>query len=296
MQRLGHITVGIYEKALPQSMTWPERLAIAARAGFDFVEMSIDESDARLGRLDWRPEERAALRAAIADTGVPITSICLSGHRRFPLGSPLAETRQQSLEIMHKTIWLARDIGARMVLVPGYHVYYERGDGDSEARFVEGLRQGIAWARQAGVLLALENTERSVTSVTETARYVRELDSPWLRLYVDVGNLVAAGHDVLTEVQAGAGYVAGVHVKDARPGVFRDVPFGEGSVPFTAVFRALWALNFSGPIMLEMWVDDRVDALEVIMRARQWVQARLDKSWEEWQARRAVEAGEEAQP
>ena len=38
------LPIGIYEKALPYSGTWRERLAMAHEAGFDFVEMSVDES------------------------------------------------------------------------------------------------------------------------------------------------------------------------------------------------------------------------------------------------------------
>ena len=47
--------VGLYEKALPDELSWEERLEAAGRAGYDFVEISIDESDERLARLDWTP-------------------------------------------------------------------------------------------------------------------------------------------------------------------------------------------------------------------------------------------------
>ena len=79
--------VGLYEKALPASLSWEERLAAAGQAGYDFVEISIDESDERLSRLDWSASERAALRHSIANTGVQIMTMCLSGHRKYPLGS-----------------------------------------------------------------------------------------------------------------------------------------------------------------------------------------------------------------
>ena len=59
------LPIGIYEKALPYSGTWRERLAMAQEAGFDFVEMSVDESDERLARLDWSAGERAELRLSL---------------------------------------------------------------------------------------------------------------------------------------------------------------------------------------------------------------------------------------
>ena len=44
MSKINGITLGIYEKALPENVSWSERLALAAEAGFDFVEMSLDPS------------------------------------------------------------------------------------------------------------------------------------------------------------------------------------------------------------------------------------------------------------
>ena len=77
--------VGLYEKALPASLSWEERLAAAGQAGYDFVEISIDESDERLARLDWKTSQKAELRRSIANTGVRIMTMCLSGHRRGQL-------------------------------------------------------------------------------------------------------------------------------------------------------------------------------------------------------------------
>ncbi len=54
--------------------------------GFDFVEISVDETDDRLSRLDWSREQRLALVNAIVETGVRVPSMCLSAHRRFPAG------------------------------------------------------------------------------------------------------------------------------------------------------------------------------------------------------------------
>ena len=71
------IPLGIYEKALPAGECWLERLQLAKALGFDFVEMSLDETDARLARLDWSQEQRLALVKAVAETGVRVPSMCL---------------------------------------------------------------------------------------------------------------------------------------------------------------------------------------------------------------------------
>ena len=61
--------IGIYEKALPAALTWRERLDAAKRAGFDFLELSIDESQARLDRLELGSGTVEELRSAMRDTG-----------------------------------------------------------------------------------------------------------------------------------------------------------------------------------------------------------------------------------
>ena len=57
---------GVYEKALPAGLDWPRRLEAAARAGYQFVEISVDESDDRVGRLEWPRGPRRDLHRALA--------------------------------------------------------------------------------------------------------------------------------------------------------------------------------------------------------------------------------------
>ncbi|MBS0992903.1 xylulose 5-phosphate 3-epimerase, partial [Lacticaseibacillus paracasei] len=52
-------SLGIYEKALPKTDSWQRRLQQAHHLGFNFLELSIDESDERLARLDWTKAQRA---------------------------------------------------------------------------------------------------------------------------------------------------------------------------------------------------------------------------------------------
>ncbi len=88
--------LGIYEKALAKDLSWPERLVLAKSCGFDFVEMSVDETDERLSRLDWSAAQRTSLVAAMIETGVGIPSMCLSAHRRFPFGSRDEAVRERA--------------------------------------------------------------------------------------------------------------------------------------------------------------------------------------------------------
>lgn len=274
--------VGLYEKALPADMCWEDRLTAAGYAGYDFVEISIDESDERLSRLDWGTSQRAELRRCIENSGVRIMTMCLSGHRKYPMGSHTAEIRKRGQEILRKAIEFAGDIGLRVVQVMAYDVFYETSDEETRAYFLEGLERGTRWAAQSGVMLGLENLDTPfVDNVSKGLTIIREINSPWLRLYPDIGNLAAAGYCPPEEVLLARGQLLGIHVKDAMPKIIRGIPFGKGIVPFQDTFRALVQSGFWGMIGVEMWGNMHVDQDPVacIADARKFVECLVTEAW-----------------
>ena len=42
--------LGQYEKSMPNTLTWKEKLQLCREFGFDYLEMSVDESDEKLAR------------------------------------------------------------------------------------------------------------------------------------------------------------------------------------------------------------------------------------------------------
>lgn len=273
------VPLGIYEKALPGGEDWLARLQLARELGFDFVEMSVDESDSRLARLDWSREQRLALVNAVADCGVRVPSMCLSAHRRFPLGSEDDQVREQGLEIMQKAIRLAQDTGIRVIQLAGYDVYYQQANDNTRARFRDGLQQAVEMASRAQVTLAMEIMDYPLmNSISKALGYAHYLNNPWFQLYPDIGNLSAWDNDVPMELMAGRGHIVAVHVKDTRPGVFKDVPFGEGVVDFERCFTALQQSGYRGPYLIEMWSEKAADPLQEVRAARAWVVERMNRA------------------
>ncbi len=274
--------IGLYEKALPAEWPWEKRLCKAAEAGYDFIDISIDESDFRLGRLDWPGSERASLRGAIENSGVPILTMCLSAHRKYPLGSHSPETRQQGLDIFQKALQFAWDTGIQIIQVMGYDVFYEPSDDETKANFVESLRHCVEWAGQAGVMLGLENVDNPyLESVEKGLRLIREINSPWLQLYSDMANLAAAGYHPPSELLLAKGHLIGVHFKDGLPGIIRGVPFEKGIVPFIETFEALAEIGFCGPMGIEMWadMDTTGDPLNSAIDARKLAEHLMTTVW-----------------
>ena len=283
MQAPSSIPVGIYEKALPAELSWEERLDMASSAGFDFVEISVDESDERISRLSWTASERAELRTAISNSGVQVMTMGLSGHRRYPLGSSSNTTRDRAVEILYQAIDLAADLGVKIIQVAGYDVFYETSDEDAHKRFIEGLALGTKQAGTAGVMLGLENVDVKFSeSVEKIMRIVKAIGSPWLNAFPDMGNLAASGFDPARQLHHSKNYIVAVHVKDAVRSVYRGVMFGEGDVQFEAVFQTLAEIGFWGPMVVEMWAHLHAEdtLLQNAIQAREMVDRLILSTWE----------------
>lgn len=274
--------LGIYEKALAKNLSWPERFAIAKACGFDFVEMSVDETDERLLRLKWSKEQRLALVGAMLESGIAIPSMCLSAHRRFPFGSRDETIQLRAKEIMEDAIALARDLGIRTIQLAGYDVYYEAQDAETHQRFIDGMKWAVERAAAAQVMLAVEIMDTDyMNSITKWKELEAQIASPWFSVYPDVGNLSAWGNDVPAELTLGIDRIAAIHLKDtyavtdSKPGQFRDVPFGEGCVDFVNVFKTLDKLNYRGAFLIEMWTEKSAEPVSEIIHARQWMEAKM---------------------
>lgn len=280
--------IGIYEKATPKNFTWRERLAFAKELGFDFVEMSVDESDSRLARLDWTKKERLDVVQAIYKTGIRIPSICFSGHRRYPLGSNDPKTEATSLEMMKKCIELAQDLGVRTIQLAGYDVYYEEKSPETRARFIKNLRKACDWAEEAQVILAIEIMDDPfINSIEKYLAVEKEIDSPYLFVYPDTGNVSAWHNDLWSEFYNGHKSIAALHLKDTyavtenSKGQFRDVPFGDGCVDWEAMFAILKKTNYNGPFLIEMWSENCAtveETKQAIQVAKDFLLPKIEKA------------------
>jgi len=276
------IKLGIYEKALPYGTSWDEKLAIAERLGFHFVEISIDETDERLARLEWSLSERLAFSRSIVQSPLTVPTMCLSGHRRFPLGSHDPEIRQQALVIMEKAIRFAADTGIRTIQLAGYDVYYENGDAETRNWYLENMRLCLDMAAREQVMLAMEIMDHPfMNSILKFMNMKRLLDSPWFSVYPDIGNLSGWNNDVIEEITLGFNQIVALHLKETlavtkeHKGTFKEVPFGTGCVDFPRVFLRLKELGYAGPFLIEMWTEKAEDPEKEIIDARQWIFQRM---------------------
>ena len=273
--------IGLYEKAMPGELSWREKLLTAKELGYDFVELSVDETDAKLARLDMTGEERLEILKIMNEVGVPFRSMCLSGHRKYPLGSANPATCARGMEIMEKAVQLAADLGIRIIQLAGYDVYYEDSTPETVARFGENLKKATMMAAKAGVMLGFETMETEfMNTVGKSMKYVELVNSPYLGVYPDSGNLknaaVTYGTDVYEDIRSGAGHTVAMHLKETVPGKFREIHFGTGHVDFRKTIDTAWEIGVRR-FVTEMWYVGQDNWKEDIREAHDMMSAILDQ-------------------
>jgi L-ribulose-5-phosphate 3-epimerase len=274
-------SIGLYEKAMPKSLNWEEKLTCARECGYDFVEISIDETDEKLERLLWDTDTRLELIKTMQKIGVPIRSMCLSGHRKYPFGASDEAVRARSMDIMEKAIQFADDLGIRIIQLAGYDVYYEESTEESRRLFEENLRKATLMAASKGVMLGFETMETEFMNTTQKAIFYASLiGNPYLGVYPDSGNLTNAavtyGTSVLDDLETGRNHIFALHLKETVPGKFREIPFFTGHVDFPAVIEKAWSLGVRR-FVTEMWDVGSPTWKEDIIAANKGMKAILDK-------------------
>ena len=266
-------TLGLYEKALPVDLSWEEKLKVAKESGYDFLEMSIDETEEKMARLDMSEIERLQLFCTAKKVGLPIRSLCLSCHRKYPFGSKSVMTRNKALELMEKAVVLAEGLGICQIQLAGYDVFYEESDEQTKQYFLKNIKKAAEIAARSGVLLGFETMDTECMDTVEKALfYINQVRSPYMQIYPDLGNLantaVRDHTDMWEDLKKGEGRIVALHLKETLPGIYRNVPFGKEHVDFEKGIQLTWNMGVRRFVTefwdtgKKDWADDVVDAAD----------------------------------
>jgi len=268
--------LGLYEKSMPSTLTWNEKFQEAKNAGFDYVEISIDETDAKLARLEYSDEQILQIVEEGRSIGMNIGSICLSGHRKYPLGGD----DPRSMEIMEKAIKFAKISGIPVIQLAGYDVYYTESTTETVNRFISNLNKATLMAAKEGILLGFETMETSfMDTVEKSMSYVNMINSPYLNVYPDLGNLTNASliykKSVEEDLETGVGKIIATHIKETVPGKYREIPFGTGHVNFESAIHKVWELG-TRRFVTELWYTGNDNWRDAIAFASSFARSFLD--------------------
>jgi hexulose-6-phosphate isomerase len=225
-----------------------------------------------------RDEEAAEIRDASRKTGLRIHSVMNADHWDAPLSSSDPEVVKRSVRGMETSLRNAALWGADAVLLVPAVVDASTSYRDAYTRSQRVIREQLMpKAAEHKVVIAIEEVwNKFLLSPIEFARYVDEFDSPWVKAYFDVGNVVLYGFPQDWIRTLGARIVK-VHLKDftvdRRTSKYAFVNLGEGDIDWPDVRRALGEIKYSGYLTTELSGAGSADPLTYLKD----VSARVDK-------------------
>jgi hexulose-6-phosphate isomerase len=247
------IHMAVEYNMLPENLSILQRFQLAKDCGFEQIECpTSNDADAR------------AMKDASEKVGLPIHSVMNMDHWKYPFSSSDPAVVEKSLEGARTSIRNAHLWGATTVLlVPGV-VNPQTSYKDAYTRSQITLRKLIPLAEQLNVTIAVEEVwNKFLLSPVEFAHYVDEFNSPHVRAYFDVGNVVLYGYPQ-DWIRTLGKRIAKLHIKDftfhhdktAGGNVARWVSPGDGDIDWTAIYSALQDVGYQGTATLELASGD----------------------------------------
>ena len=246
---------------LPKDRSYAERFAIAREAGFEAIEMQTIA----------RAEEAAEIREASQKAGLRVHSVMNMDHWRLPLSSSDADVVNRSVQGMETSLRNAALWGADTVLLVPAVVDAGTSYRDAWTRSQRVIRERVLpMASDLRVTVAIEEVwNKFLLSPLEFAHYVDEFESPWLRAYFDVGNIVINSYPQ-DWIRTLGPRIAKIHLKDFnfdRPnGRFAWKNLGEGDIDWPEVRRALREIGYAGYVTTEVASGDAAYLKDLAVR------------------------------
>jgi L-ribulose-5-phosphate 3-epimerase len=226
---------------LPPQLSDADKFKLAKKCGFEGIELNSPIADLNAAK---------ELGALAKQAGTPIHSV-VNGWGG-PLSDPKQENVDKGIASMETSLRCANAVGANAVLLVPAIVTETVGYGDAYKRSQDNIRKLLPLAEEMRVIIAVENVwNKFLLSPLEFARYVDEFNSPWLKAYFDVGNVIIFGF-AQDWIRTLGKRIVKIHLKDFKRSGYKWTNLLEGDVNWPEVRKALDEIGYSGFLTPEL--------------------------------------------
>jgi hexulose-6-phosphate isomerase len=240
---------------LPKDLLDAQKFALAKKCGFEGIELNGPIQDLAVAK---------ELGAQARQAGVPIHSI-VNGWGG-PLSDPKPQNVEKGLAGMELSLRCAKACGADAVLLVPAVVTEEVGYAEAWERSQKNVRKLLPLAKELQVIIAVENVwNKFLLSPIEFAKYVDEFNDPWLRAYIDVGNMILFGF-AQDWVRTVGKRIVRIHLKDFKRQGYQWTNLLDGDVNWPQVRKALAEINFTSYMTTELSGGDEAYLTDLAKR------------------------------
>jgi len=252
------IKKGVWFGMLPEKLSIADRYKMARDVGFEVVQAPTE------------PDEHKAeeVKKAADTAGIRIDSVMNMDHWKYPLSSSDRAVVEKSLAGMRTSLHNAKLWGCDTVLLVPAVVNPQTSYHDAWTRSQKEIRTLIPLAEELKVVIAIEEVwNKFLLSPLEMVKYISEFQSPWIKAWFDVGNVLLYGFPQDWIHTLGDSIVK-VHVKDfkRKENGYAWVNLGDGDVDWTAVRQAFADIGYSGSAVTELEGGDEAYLRDVVKR------------------------------
>jgi hexulose-6-phosphate isomerase len=246
---------------LPKELGYRERFQMAKDVGFEGIEIGTISD----------PKVAEEIKDAAAKAGITIHSVMNADHWKYPLSSADPEVVAKSVKGMETSLHNAKAWGADSVLLVPAVVNPQTSYQDAWTRSQKVVKEKILpLAQELKVVIGMEEVwNKFLLSPLEMARYVDEFASPYVKAYLDVGNMLFYGYPQ-DWIRTLGKRIHRVHIKDFKldreKGQFFWMNLGEGDVDWPEVRKAFSEVGYEGWVTTEIDGGDAAYLKDVVKR------------------------------
>ncbi|HEY6386282.1 MAG TPA: sugar phosphate isomerase/epimerase family protein [Candidatus Acidoferrum sp.] len=252
------IKKGLVFDMLPSSLSYTDRLKLARDVGFEVVQAPTAPDK----------HEAEEIKKAADAANIRIDSVMNMDHWKYPLSSSDSAVVAKSMEGMRTSLHNAKLWGSDAVLLVPAVVNAQTSYRDAWTRSQTEIRKLIPLAAELRVVIAIEEVwNKFLLSPLEMAKYISEFESPWIKAWFDVGNVVLYGYPQ-DWIRTLGKSVYKVHLKDfkRKENGYAWVNLGDGDVDWAAVRQAFMEIGYAGSAIAELDSGDEAYLRDVSRR------------------------------
>jgi L-ribulose-5-phosphate 3-epimerase len=247
----------IGDNMIPQGWSFEEGLELVKKVGYDGIELW-------LGAVPWfqmstTDAQVKQLRQQVENAGLVVSNVSTGLHQHTPLSARDPQVHAQAIRIVERQLETSQLLGCDAILVVAGLVTQEIPYNEVYQRCVDTMQQLAPLAAKAQVRIGCENCnseQRFLLSPREFWTFLNDVNSPFVGIHLDVGNIHDTGF-AEQWIEILGPRITRIHVKDVmkKRGRCCDTVYTSlfiGDNDWSAIRAAITKVGFDGWLIAEM--------------------------------------------
>jgi L-ribulose-5-phosphate 3-epimerase len=248
----------IGDTIFPPGVGFADGLKLLKSAGYDGIELWL--GDRPWFQMATTDSEAAKLQRQIQDAGLEVSDVAnsLDWNENISLRDP--QKRSAAIRHIERQIELAKMFGCGSILVVAGLVTSDCPYNEVYKRCVETLQRLGETAAKAQIKIGVENCcaeQKFLMSPREFDTFLKDINSPWVGIHLDVGNIHETGF-AEQWIEISGSKITCIHLKDTlkhrgrcgNESVYTNIFLGDND--WRAIRDAMQKVNYDKWLVAEM--------------------------------------------